>query len=283
MIDFSIFGKTLNNFISVFDSGGLKRVYRPAREMTGKELIGFLTNGVRQVNLIPHSSLLSPDALTNGDILEPEGISEYFTREYSLLENDMPAIKYTCIKDVPAETKVLIFDSGDTYPEKKIICSWWHMDFYIGESLLKDGTRASFQCDIEDLTLNQKVKSYAYNPTRDYTLYTTTYTTSYFIPREIELSAKVYTYGNITVGDVIKVSPPVIVGLNQFADFSDVDEYTLGNTPQVSYSGTMEGYSAQKQSSKMTLSKNQTIDNSGPVSFEDALTGPILTEKEAES
>ena len=280
---FSILGKTLSNFVNVFDGVDSKRVYRPVEEMTGKELIGFLTNGVRQVNLIPHSSLLSPDALTNGDILEPDGISEYFTRERCLLENDKPAIKYTCIKDVPSGTKVLIFDSGDTYPEKKIICSWWHMDFYIGESLLKDGTRASFQCSIKDLTLNQEVKNNTYNPTEDYDLFITQYTTSYFIPREIELSAKVYTYGNITVGDVIKVSPPVIVGLNQFADFSDVDEYTLGNTPQVSYSGTMEGYSAQKQSSKMKLSKNQTIDNSGPVSFEDALTGSILTEKEAES
>lgn len=280
---FSILGKTLSNFVNVFDGVDSKRVYRPVEEMTGKELIGFLTNGVRQVNLIPHSSLLSPDALTNGDILEPDGISEYFTRECCLLENDKPAIKYTCIKDVPSGTKVLIFDSGDTYPEKKIICSWWHMDFYIGESLLKDGTRASFQCSIKDLTLNQEVKNNTYNPTEDYDLFITQYTTSYFIPREIELSAKVYTYGNITVGDVIKVSPPVIVGLNQFADFSDVDEYTLGNTPQVSYSGTMEGYSAQKQSSKMALSKNQTIDNSEPVSFEDALTGPILTEKEAES
>lgn len=282
-MDFSIFGKTVNNFTSVFDSGGLKRVYRPAEEMTGEELVGFLTNGVRQVNLIPYSSLWSSDALTNGDILEPDGISEYFTREYSLLENDMPAIKYTCIKDVPSETKVLIFDSGNTYPEKKIICSWWHMDFYIGESLLKDGTRASFQCDIEDLTLNQKVKSYAYNPTRDYALYTTTYTTSYFIPREIELSAKVYTYGNITVGDEIRVTPPVIVGLNQFADFSGVDEYTIGNPLQISYSGTLEGYSAQKQSSKMELSENQTIDISKPVSFEDTLTMPVLTEEEAES
>lgn len=251
--------------------------------MTGEELVGFLTNGVRQVNLVPHSYLRSSDSLTNGDILEPEGISEYFTREYSLLENDMPAIKYTCIKDVPSETKVLIFDSGDTYPEKKIICSWWHMDFYIGESLLKDGTRASFQCDIEDLTLNQKVKSYAYNPTRDYALYTTTYTTSYFIPREIELSAKVYTYGNIAVGDEIRISPPVIVGLNQFTDFSDVDEYTIGGTPQVSFSGTLEEYSAQKQSSKMALSENQIINASKPVSFEDSLTEAIYTEEEAES
>lgn len=33
----------------------------------------------------------------------------------------------------------------------------------------------------------------------------------------------------------------------------------------------------------MALYKNQTTDNSEPVSFEDALTGPILTEKEAGS
>lgn len=281
---YSIFQETVSDLLETLSYGSENRVYRPAGSISGKDLAETFKNGVRPVNLVPYSYMGGANPLTSGAILEPTGISEYFTREVVEYSASARGIKYTCIKDVPKDTEVLIFDSGNEYPSHGLEYPMLIILYFTGRCILKDGSYPTIRLSVTDLTTDTEIISGTSTPVSDFRLFSRWYTRSYFQPSEVRISAKTYLSGNIVVGDVIEVPPPVMIGINPFKDFSRVDEIAaIEGEYTATFSGTLEEYSAQNLSSKMGLSKNQTIDILKPVSFEDALMGSVLTEKEAES
>ena len=281
---YSIFQETVSDLLETLSYGSENRVYRPAGLISGKDIAETFKNGVRSVNLVPYSCMGGVNPLTNGDILEPTGISEYFTREVVEYSASAKGIKYTCIKDVPKDTEILIFDSGNEYPSYGLEYPILITLSFTGRCILKDGSYPTIRLSVTDLTTDTEIISGTSTPASDFRLFYRWYTRSFFQPSEVRISAKTYLSGNIVVGDVIEVAPPVMIGINPFKDFSRADELAaIEGEYTTPFSGTLEEYSAQNQSSKIALSKNQTIDVSRPVSFEDALMGLTLTEEEAES
>lgn len=281
---YSIFQETVSDLLKTLSNGSENRVYRPAGSISGKNIAETFKNGVRPVNLVPYSYMGGVNPLISGDILEPTGISEYFTREVVEYSASARGIKYTCIKDVPKDTEVLIFDSGNEYPSHGLEYPVLIILSFAGRCILKDGSYPTIRLSVTDLTTDTEIISGTSTPASDFRLFYRWHTRSFFQPSEVRISAKTYLSGNIVVGDVIEVAPPVMIGINPFKDFSRADELAaIEGEYTAAFSGTLEEYSAQNLSSKMGLSKNQTIDILKPVSSEDALIGPVLTEEEAES
>ena len=270
-MNYSIFDKTIQCLLKTLSLSSEKRIYRPTNNpITGEEIIEYISHGVRLVNLVPHSYIGGDSLLTDGNILEPSGLSEYFTREIITYDSLSKAIKYTCIKDVPAETEILIFDSGSTHPTTQMECTWLLLTLFVGNNLLKDGSRPKIRYSITDEVINYEIMKASYQISQDFMTFSYSYTTTYFVPRKVKLSAKIYISGNITAGDVIEVSPPIIIGLNQFRDFSAADEEAVDGNYKISFEGTLEEYSVPQTEEQAfsAPSKNKTKGNNSCVAPE---------------
>ena len=253
---YSVFQKTVSDLLETLSNSSENRVYRPAGSISGKDIVEAFKNGVRSVNLVPYSYMGGVNPLTNGDILEPTGISEYFTREVVKYSASSKAIKYTCIKDIPKDTEILIFDSGNEYPSYSLKYPWLIILLFIGKSTLKDGSRPNVRLSVTDLTTNTEIKSIGFRPGADFRMLYDNYLREWFQSSEVKISAKSYISGNIVVGDVIEVAPPIVIGADPFNDFSRADEIAaISGNYDVVFSGTLEEYSSLVETKETPASK----------------------------
>lgn len=215
MPDFSINNKTIEKIIDITKEGARSN---KKGENTGNDLLDMIIP--RPINLIPNSSF----GCLKNNLLEPDGMSEYFTREQIFLNDFTYAMKYTCIKDIEDEFDVLIFTSGESYPEMKQNCSMLISKVGIGNiSSTENDNKIKIRVNAlegqsKNITIWDAVYVYQSNQKA-----TNTYYTSYFIPREIEVYFKIYVRGPFKSGDTFELIRPWCIGYNQFESFSFYD------------------------------------------------------------
>lgn len=215
MPDFSINNETVKKFIDITENNA-----RGAKtgENTGNDLLDLSIP--KPINLIPNSSF----GYLENNLLEPDGMSEYFTREQVFLNDFTYAMKYTCIKDIEDGVDVLIFTSGESYPEMKQNCSMLITTVGIGNiSSTENDNKIKIRINVlegqsKNITIWDSVYTYQSNQRAARRYYT-----SYFIPRKIEAYFKIYVRGPLKSGDTFELLRPWCIGYNQFESFSSYD------------------------------------------------------------
>lgn len=215
MPDFSINNKIVEKIIDITKNKarGIK-----TGENTGNSLLNMIIP--KPINLIPNSSF----GYFENNLLEPDGMSEYFTREQVFLNGFIYAMKYTCIKDIGDGSDVLIFTSGESYPEMKQNCSILFSTVEAGNiSSTMNDNKIQIRTNVlegqsKNTTIWDEVRTYGSNG-----WYTKYYYTSYFVPRKMEIYFKIYVRGPLKSGDTFELLRPWCIGYNQFESFSSYD------------------------------------------------------------
>lgn len=215
MPDFSINNKTIEKIIDITKDGA--RSNKKGKN-TGNDLLDLSIP--KPINLIPNSSF----GYLENNLLEPDGMSEYFTREQVLLNDFTYAMKYTCIKDIEDGVDVLIFTSGESYPEMKQNCSILFTKVESGNvsSTANDNKIQIVIRVLEGQSKNTTIWDVVrtYDSNKRFARY---YYTSYFIPRKMEIYFKIYVRGPLKSGDTFELLRPWCIGYNQFESFSSYD------------------------------------------------------------
>ena len=259
MPDFSINNETVKKFIDITENNA-----RGAKigENTGLGLLDLTIP--KSINLIPNSSF----GYLENNLLEPDGMSEYFTREQIFLNDFTYAMKYTCIKDIEDGSDVLIFTSGESYPEMKQNCSILFSTVEAGNisSTVNDNkiqiVIRVLEGQSKSTTIWDVVRTYGSNG-----WLTRYYYTSYFIPRKMEIYFKIYVRGPLKSGDTFELLRPWCIGYNQFESFSfyDIQQYNEGFSfspmSLEEYAGVSENsmLSTQEEKQKEQHKENDTI------------------------